>query len=580
MPSLPASRQSDRLHRQALEAYGSGRLREAVGLLRRSLRLDPCNGEAWGNLGVLLRESGETSEAERALRRSCELAPRRAAGWSALAAVLLDRGAAVEAERAAARATEADPSFSPAWLNRSLSRLGMDDLDGALEDVERCLALDRSQPAAWDALGCALRAAGCVDEALEAFATALALDPDREGAWSNLLFTIPCSDALPADELTCKAQLWGMRHAAAPRMRPRTPRGGRLRVGFLSPDLREHPVGRFIEPAFRGLDRSRIEVFAYNASGRRDARTDRLRSLADAWRDVAGMPDERLAGTLAEDGLDVLVDLAGHTAGGRLPALARKPARALAAFLGFPGTTGLPQMDAMIADPFLAPSEDAALYTESVLTLSAPFVCWSEEETPRARPERGRPVALVLANPAKVSPTAVGQWAKLSARAPCLEIRLLYGSWRSERARERVRRLFAEAGGNPEALRFVPWAGRSEALREIAEASLVLDAFPYTGATTTLDPLALGVPVATLEGPGYAHRMSAALLRWAGFGHEVASSLELYVPTALRLLESGLGDRPRRVEQFRDSPLCNEQAWCGALSDALEVLAAKATERP
>ncbi len=583
MRTRPDPRRADELHRAALTAYGLGSLAEAVRMLQKSVELAPANGEAWGNLGVLLRQAGRAEEAERALRRSCELAPRRAAGWNALGAVLLDRGDPAGAESALRRAAECDPAFSPARTNLALSRLLSDDLDGGLEAAQTATRLDPSSAAAWDALGCVLRAVGCVEDALDAFAAAIQRDPLLESAWSNLLFTIPCSDALPPEELPQKARLWGGRFAnAAPPPSGRN-RGARIRVGFLSPDFREHPVGRFIEPAFGLLDRSRFEVFAYSVSARADSRTERLRSLSDAWRDAAGLPDRELASLISADGLDVLVDLAGHTAGNRLPVLALRPARVQATYLGFPGTTGLPQIGALLADAHVAPSSDDGLYTETVLRMGAPYLCVEPDSDPPAPPaDRPRHLtALVLANPAKISETAIRCWAELSAREPSLEIRFLYGSWRSEVPKRRVRTVFAEAGGDPSRLTFLPWTGRTECLREIAAADLVLDAFPYTGATTTLDALAMGTPVATLEGRGYASRMSAALLRWAGFGGEAASSQPEYVSRATELLHSGRGsERVRRVERFRDSALCRPGAWCRELERTLEALADGAPERP
>lgn len=552
-------------------------------LLQRSVELDPSNGEAWGNLGVLLREAGRPDEAEQALRRSCELAPRRAAGWNALGAVLLDRGDPAGAASALGRAEECDPGFGPARINLALSRLLSDDLDGALESAQNATRLDPASAAAWDVFGCVLRAAGCVEDALDAFAAAIQRDAHLESAWSNLLFTIPCSDALDPEELTHKARLWGGRFDGATPLSTRARSGARIRVGFLSPDFRDHPVGRFIEPAFRLLDRNRFEVVAFMASSRRDARTEWLRSLSDAWRDMAGVPDAELARLIAEDGLDILVDLAGHTAGNRLPALASRPAVVQATYLGFPGTTGLPQMDGLLADLFVAPASDAHLYTESVLRMDAPFLCVDPDSDPLpTAPDWSGPArALVLANPAKISESAIRCWAELSAREPTLQIRLLYGSWRSELPKQRVRALFSEAGGDPSRLSFLPWAGRRECLREIAEADLVLDAFPYTGATTTADALALGTPVATLEGRGYAGRMSAALLRWSGFGEEVATTQAEYVSRAAELLHAAKGsERARRAERFRDSALCRPEAWCREFGRTLEALADEEPERP
>lgn len=547
------------------------------------MEFGPSNGEAWGNLGVLLRKAGRPDEAEQALRRSCDLAPRRAAGWNALGAVLLDRGDPAGAESALRRAEECDPGFPPAKINLALSRLLCDDLDGALESAQNATRLDPASAAAWDALGCVLRAAGCVDDALDAFAAAIQRDPRLESAWSNLLFTIPCSDALDPEELTRKARLWGGRFAEAPPHAARRRSGARIRVGFLSPDFRNHPVGRFIEPAFRLLDRNRFEVVAYSASARADAQTERLRSLSDAWRAVAGVPDAELARLISEDRVDILVDLAGHTAGNRLPALVGRPARVQATYLGFPGTTGLPQMDALLADPSVAPGCDANLYTERVFRMDAPFLCVEPDSDPLpTAPDRPGPArALVLANPAKISEGAIRCWAELSAREPTLQIRLLYGSWRSELPKQRVRALFSEAGGDPTRLAFLPWAGRQECLREIAEADLVLDAFPYTGATTTAEALAVGTPVATLEGRGYAGRMSAALLRWSGFGREVATTQAEYVSRAEELLQSARGsERARRAERFRDSALCRPEAWCREFERTLEALADEEPERP
>jgi predicted O-linked N-acetylglucosamine transferase (SPINDLY family) len=329
-----------------------------------------------------------------------------------------------------------------------------------------------------------------------------------------------------------------------------------LRIGHVSPDFREHPVARFLLPLLREHDRRHVEVFAYSDVTTPDAVTALVRDHVDQWRDVATLSDEELAGAVREDGIDMLVDLAAHSARNRLLTFARKPAPVQVTYLAYCSTTGVDAIDYRVTDRFLDPPGESAFYTEASIHLPHCYWCYSAPPLQDARQplaER-RPGPLTfgcLNNFAKVTDVTLNLWTRLLRRVPEAHL-LVYA--RAEPHRDRVRRFLRDGGVDESRAAFVGHQPLAEYLTTYGLIDVALDTHPYGGGTTTCDALWMGVPVVSLAGRTAVSRAGSTLLSNVGLEHLVARTEEQYVEVAAALIRDANGlaalrtDLRRRLE--------------------------------
>jgi len=479
----------------------------AIAAFREALALDPASAAACNGLGLALQRAGRLAEAADAFRMALELAPRDAALLNNLGTALrlagdLD-GAAVQYGAALAAA----PGDALARFNLAVLAQKLGDAD---EAVRHLRVLVREHPAQPE------------------FALALAQALNYSG------------------EFDATTSVESLRQAAAvlvSGIEPMAPRaraaGAALRVGYLSPDFRNHPVMRFMEPVLAAHDTARFTVFCYDDAARVDAWTAKLDRLPVAVRRIAGLPDAEAAERIARDDLDLLVDLAGLTTGGRPGVLARRPARVQASYLGYLNTTGLSAVQWRItdreADP---PGEAQTFYTERLAYLprcqwlyAAPPEAGECGELPAAR--NGWPTLGAAHNFAKVGPAVLASWAAVAAAIPGSRIALAGVPPGSAQAR--VVDVFAAAGVDPERVSCRPGMPREAYFRFLSTLDVALDAFPYAGGTTTCDALWMGLPVVTLAGRHGSARSGASLLAAVGLETCIAQSVPAYVEACRRL---------------------------------------------
>jgi predicted O-linked N-acetylglucosamine transferase (SPINDLY family) len=314
-----------------------------------------------------------------------------------------------------------------------------------------------------------------------------------------------------------------------------------LKVGYVSPDFRTHSVARFIEPLLAHHDRSQVTVVCYNNFRLTDATAARLRGLAPVWRDVGWLSDEALEAQVVADGIDILVDLAGHSGDGRLTCFARKPAPVQVTWLGYPNTTGLRAVDYRITDALADPPGAEALHTEKLLRVAPPFLCFQpEREMPAvgglpAR-EKGYVTFGSFNNVAKVNGELVGCWAEILRRVPGSRLLIKSPPLTEPAMQERVRGMFAARGIGADRIEVVGYlqevAGHLGAYNRV---DIGLDTFPYHGTTTTCEALAMGVPVVTRAGAAHVSRVGVSLLTAVGHPEWVARDAEDYVRIAAEL---------------------------------------------
>ncbi|MCO5172149.1 MAG: tetratricopeptide repeat protein [Planctomycetes bacterium] len=559
-----------------------GRLDEAVARYDEALALDPGCGLALGNLRQALERLGRPGEMLARCEVACAARPDVHEARLHLAIALREAGRAHDALPHARAAADLDPESPAARLHLGLALQEAGRLDEALAAYEAALALDPAFAPALNCLAGAQSALGKVREAVATWTRAVEAAPGYHAAHGNRLLCMNYLPA-PAEDLSLAHRAWGARVVAevgpAPEDHDNDPDPDRrLRVGYLSPDLRAHPVASVLEPLLAGHDRDAVEVIAYDVwPGAKDGVTARLRGLVDGWRDVAWLDDAALAAAVRADRVDVLVDLAGHTGGNRLPVLARRPAPVQVTYLGYPNTTGLPTVDLRLTDATADPPGLAdVLHTEGLARLPRCFLAWAPPDpSPAPAPlDDDDPRACTFGcfnNLSKVSPEAVALWARLLRDTPGARLLLKNHSLAHATARARAEGLFAAHGVTADRLVLTGRLGQAEHLALHDRVAVALDPFPYAGTVTTLEALWMGVPVVTLVGDRHASRVGASLLEAAGLRFLVARTPDEYVEVVRALLS----DRARLRELKRGlrarllaSPLVDGDTLARAVEDA------------
>ena len=577
-----------------------GRRDEAIAALTRAVAIAPDHFVAHANLGLALADVGKFDDALAPLRRASEIKPDYPKAHSSLAMVLhaLKRDdEALAAGREAVRLQPRNPSF-----HNTLGNVlrGTNKLDEAIGEFRAALAINPNHAPSLHNLGEALAREGDIDAAIESLQRALALRPNYPAAHQSLLFMMHYSDRFTPQQVFAEHRRWAELYekplAALRAQKHENDRDPdrRLRVGYVSPDFRRHPVGYFMRPIFAHHDPAAVEVFAYNTAARADAATDFFRTHAHQWRDVFAHSDDELAHQIRADRIDILVDLTLHMAGGRMLTFARKPAPVQATYLGYAHSTGLSSMDYKITDPYLdPPGFTDQFHTEQIVRLpETNFCCEPDQDAPPAPPVGGLPartsghVTFASFNTLmKTNAAVIETWSAILRELPGSRLMIVAGGLAGAGTQQRLRDRFAAHGITPDRLDLLDLAGVEQGLLAHARADVALDTFPYAGGTTTANALWMGVPLVTLAGASPIARQGVSFLTNVGLPELIAASREQYISTALALardLDRLEGIRKSLRERMRASAITNgprfvhhlERAyrdmwrtWCARQSD-------------
>lgn len=538
-------------HGEALHLLGvchdqQGNPARAAELIRTALTLMPRHAEAHNNLGLALEALGEIDAAQESFARAVECDASYSEAWFNCARHHLHRYENEDAERALRTLTAQVPQHFEAWRMLGVALQQQQRFDAALECFERAASLAPDDAESHNARALILQASGRIPQALEAFRTAMALAPGALELRSQYLLACNYDPAITAQDLRREAEDWAARCVAAPGFMPCAPQIDMsdpkrpLRVGYVSGDLRHHPVGFFLECVVAAHDPSQVEAFAYANHQGGDDVTEALKPHFSAWREIIDLDDAAVADLVMQDRIDILIDLSGHTAGQRLGVFARKPAPLQATWMGYGGTTGVSAIDYIIADALLLPAGTEAECTEAPLYLPESYLCL----TP---PPLDVPVAALPAQQngfvtfgsfnyfSKIHDGVIDLWARILRETPGSRLFLKTQALAMPSVQARVRDAFAAHGIAPERLRLEPAAPRGELLKAYGEVDIALDPFPYTGGTTTAEALWMGVPVVTLRGERLLARIAASIVTASGHAQWVADSHETYAATVHQL---------------------------------------------
>jgi predicted O-linked N-acetylglucosamine transferase (SPINDLY family) len=575
-----------------LARRGLNRTEDAIDAFQRAIALAPHLAEAHHQAGNALKKLGRFPEAIAALREATRIAPQQAAIWLNLGVACLEAELRDEAIASFQHALALEPNRPEAHNILGVALLADGQLSSARASLERAVALRPGYTAAHDNLGRLCKAEGRIADAIPHYRAALAVKPDP-ATHSNLLLALNYVPDLPPAEIFAEHRRWNELHAANLRGHPgRRPQAGsptgpktrRLRIGYVSPDFVHHAVSYFIEPVLTAHDRSRFEIFCYSNAPTPDRVTERLRQLVepDHWRDIARLSDDDAAALIRGDTIDLLVDLAGHTARNRLLVFARRPAPVQATWIGYPNTTGLDAIDFRLTDAISDPvGETDSFYAEKLIRLPTAFSIYQPDDdapavTPLPAAARGAITFGSFNNFAKMSPPVVALWARLLRALPDSRLILKSRGLADPEIAARIRADFASIGVAPARIEL---DGRelsvAEHLSLYREIDIALDPFPYNGTTTTCEALWMGVPVLTLAGRTHVSRVGASLLTHAGLTDWIATTPDDFVARAV----AATHDLPRLAElrrtlreQLRASPACDAPRFTRHLEDAFASL--------
>ncbi|WP_109122687.1 O-linked N-acetylglucosamine transferase, partial [Azospirillum sp. TSO22-1] len=511
-----------------------------------------------------------------AARTALALDPADAAGWRVLSGIQLSGGDGSGARTCAWRAARVRPNDAAARTALGAAEARCGRTRAAERALATALALDPQGTEACNNLGIALLAGRHPERARRALARAQTLAGLARAATSNLLLALNYDPAVDDDDLAAAHRAWGAAVA-----RPRPParvRHERLRLGYISPDLKRHPVGYLAAAALEHRDRGRFDVHVFSDVRTPDDLTARLRAAIDdgAWHDSAGWSDADLEAAVRRAGIDILVDLAGHTADNRLAVFAAKPAPVQVSWLGYFHTTGLPTIDALFTDDASVPPEQRGWFTERVVPLASGRFCYTPPQpgqpvAPPPLPRRGFPTFGSFNNLSKLTPAVVALWAELLKRAPTARLVLKWHTLGDDEERAALRAAFAAHGIDPGRLDLRGASPHDAMLAEYADIDVALDPFPFCGCLTTLEALWMGVPVVTLEGRRPVARQSLAILRQIGHPDLVAATPEAYLDVAARLVADPAALAARRAALRADmaAGICDAARFTAAFEAAL-----------
>ena len=527
---------------------------EALDAFDQVLTLQPRHTGALLQLGAIADGAGRPDRAEAFFRRAAEADPKSAEAWTALAALTHGQARLDEAAAALdkALALRPDPDL---LMNLGNLRREQRRLTEAEVALRRSLQMRSGSALAWRNLAVILQEQGRAADAIAAYDRALALDPDFAEAARGRLFCLNYDEGRPADDVAREHRAWGERVQArapkpAPWPNPPDPER-RLRLGYVSGDFHTHPVGWFLAEALAAQDRGQVEATCYSTGPHADTMTERLKAASDRWRDIAALDDASAAAQVRADAIDVLVDLSGHTAHGRLSLFALKPAPVQAAWLGYVATTGLPAVDYVQTDAETVPPGSERLFSETVLRSPAGRFCYAPPAyAPEVTPPpsaSGRPFTFASFNDTlKLGPRTIRLWAQVLKAAPGSRLLLKWLSLGDEGVRTRIAAAFAAEGVEADRLLLRGYSPHADMLAEYAEVDLALDPADFSGGMTSCEALWMGVPVIALPGEKPASRQTLAFLQRLGLPDLAATSEVDYVAKA-----AALAHDPARLAAFR-----------------------------
>jgi predicted O-linked N-acetylglucosamine transferase (SPINDLY family) len=561
--------------KSALDYLQSGNSQEAEHIFRKILEVQPNNVTALHFIGVIYYQLKDYSSAIIYIKKALQFGPDYADAYNNLGSVLQETGQLEESIACYQKAININPKFDRAYYNLGTALKEKWEIDDAIANYQKAIRLNPHLAEAYNNLGLALQDQGKVEEAEKYYRHGLRLKPDFPLCHSNLLLLMNYNSRHNPKSVFAE-HLQFAKNIAEPLypsnlQYPNDPSPSRrLKIGYVSPDFRRHAVSYFSEPVITEHNREHFEVFCYSNNAIYDEVTQRIQENADQWRNIVGISDKDVTELIQNDKIDILVDLAGHTADNRILVFAQKPAPIQISWIGYLATTGLSTMDYKIADNYTDPlGKTEQFYTEKLLRLSESFLCYLPD---RDAPDVGKLPALSAGhitfgsfnNFSKVTPEVFSLWATILKELPDSCLILKGKSFRDKTTCQYAINMFKQRDIAAHRIILQPPDPSPRHLESYNLVDIGLDTFPFNGAATTCEALWMGVPIITIAGTAYHSSVGTSLLSNVGLKDLIAKTHDEYIRLAvnlsndierLKILRSSLRDI------MAHSPLCDAKRF-------------------
>jgi protein O-GlcNAc transferase len=572
----------DLLYCYANALLGLGRLEEAAKYLRLVLQLQPTWPQALSSLGVALKQLGKLAEAEQCQRQAIALQPSFVEAYSNLGSVLLAYEQWSEAETYCQKALVLRPDYADAYANLGIALRGQGRLTEATASLQRAITLRPDSIFARLNLGFVLRDCRRLQDAAVSFQEAITLQPKMISAHSNLLMVLQYMGELTMERWQNTLKVFSNSLIDYPRFsHEKKLLHQRLRIGYVSADFRMHSCSWFFGALLANHNRTAFEIFCYCNVLNPDSVTEQLQREAEHWHNIAGLSVDSTAQLIYDHQIDILVDMSGHTSGNSLEVFARKPAPVQVSWLGFPGSTGLAEIDYRLSDSWLTPEGTQEYFSEKIWNLQRPVHCYAPiSNAPPVVPlpanRNGYLTFGSFNNITKLTDETITLWASVLRAIPSSRLVLKDLSTADAGVQKSILDTFATHGILSERITFLEQqAWIVDHLATYGKVDIALDTYPYNGATTTMEALWMGVPVISLVGNRTSSRYGLSFLNGAGLQDLAVDSPDAYVKAALKLsnnLEELSTQRMQLRQRIARSLLCNGPDFARSVENAFSQM--------
>jgi len=555
-----------------------GDAQQASHCYREAVKFDPNFSQGHNNLGTLLEAQADIAGAELCFREAVRIRPEFADAWYNLGGVLKRTGRYVMAVQAFRQALATRPEYAEAHNNLGVTLKELGQHDQALIHCRTATQQRANYVEAINNVAVITEELGLLDESLANYRAALTLRPDYMEIRSGWLLALNYDWRLDPDTIAQEHHLWGKIYTPANPPPPfqNTPAPDRrIRLAYVSPDFRRHPVANFIEAAIESHDREQFDITLFSDVEARDVVTDRLQKLTERWVNVNNMNYRDVYEQIRQHNIDIVVELTGHTARNRLPSLLLRSAPVQVTYLGYPNSIGIPQIDYLITDDIVDPPGEERLFVEKLARLDGGFSCYRpRDDAPPVMPsralERGYVTFGSLHSLSKFNPAVMDLWCRVLHAVPNSRMLMFRTTLVNETA-ERVRGEFAKRGIDPSRVDLRGHVPAEGYLTTYYDIDVTLDVIPWSGHTTACESMWMGVPTVTHLGNRHAARMVASVLHGVGHPEWIGRSLDEYVEIAARLASdiSSLANlRLKLREEMAASALCDGPPFARKLEAA------------
>ena len=568
----------------------TGRISESLVASQKSVLLEPQDAESQYNLGNTLKVLTRLNDAEVSYKKAIALTPNYADAYNNLGATLKEMGRLDEAEINLRQAIELKPDLAGAHSNLGVMLQKLGRLDEAEISLRQAIELKPDYAGAHNNLGATLKEMGRLDEAETSYTQAIVLKPDYAEAHSNLLF-LYSGFMYESSHYLKKAREYGQQIAKSVASKYSTwlcvGNTKILRVGMVSGDLKNHPVGYFLEEFLNQLGKFDFELYAYTTKSNEDDLTLRIKPGFTRWKSLVGISDVDAADHIYNDGIHILIDLSGHTGKNRLPIFAWKPAPVQISWLGYFASTGVAEIDYILGDPYVTPTEEANHFNEKIWQLPESYICFTEPEVDidvvsLPALDKKRITFGCFNKIARITDPVVRVWSEILHAVPTAVLFLKDKYFDVKSVRDSFYDRFKVNGIQKDRLILEGVSPRSKYLAAYNRVDIALSPFPYGGGTTSAEGLWMGVPVITMQGNHFLSHLGESIAHNTGLSDWIAVDEEDYVAKAIAFstdLEGLEKLRLRLRAQVLSRPLFDAERFANHFKNALRGMWKRFEER-